>query len=103
MLEPVGGQVAEAAVGPDGVVVDAPGLDEDGRFGPGSEPLDAQALIAELAVEALIGAILPRLAGVVEDGGDAGMRDPLEDGPADELGPVVRTQEQWRSMCRHPT
>jgi len=32
LLELVGGQVAEAAVWPDGVVVDAPGLDEDGPF-----------------------------------------------------------------------
>ena len=65
-LNSLGGQVAEAAVGPDGVVVDAPGLDEDGRFAPGSEPLDAQTFVPELAVEAFIGAILPRLAGVLD-------------------------------------
>jgi len=30
--------------------MDAPGLDEDGRFAPRAEPLDTQSLVAELAV-----------------------------------------------------
>lgn len=36
-----------------------------------SEPLDEQALVAKLAVEAFVGAVLPRLTGIVEHGGNA--------------------------------
>ena len=48
------------------VVVSAPSFDDDARFSTTAEPFDRQALIAELAVEALIGAVLPRLARVDE-------------------------------------
>jgi hypothetical protein len=47
---------------PDLVVVPPPCLDEDLGLGSAAEPLDAQALVAELVVKALVGAILPRLA-----------------------------------------
>ena len=67
-------QVAEAAVWSLSIVMDAPGLDEDSCFAPRAEPLDTQALVAELAVKALVGAVLPRLARLVEDDGDASMR-----------------------------
>ena len=57
-------QVVEAAVRPDGVVVLAPGLDQDARLASGSEPFGVQALVAQATVEALVGAVLPGLAGV---------------------------------------
>ena len=44
------------------VVVLAPRLDDDLGLGAGSEPFEAQALVAELAVETLGRAILPGLA-----------------------------------------
>ena len=46
------------------VVMPPPALDHDLRLGPRPEPLQAQALVAELAVEALRRAILPGLAGI---------------------------------------
>ena len=52
----------QAAVGTYLVVVIAPGFDQDSGFAARTEPLDGQTLVAELAVEALVGAVLPRLA-----------------------------------------
>ena len=52
-------QVVQAAVRPDGVEVKAPGFDNDLRLGRRSEPVDAQALVAELAIEALVVGVLP--------------------------------------------
>jgi len=40
-------QVVQAAVWPDGVEVKAPGFDDDLGFCARSEPLDAQAFVAE--------------------------------------------------------
>ncbi len=98
-------QVLQAALRPGLVVVLAPGLDDDLGFAARAEPFDGQALVAELAVEALVGAVLPGLARVVEHGRDALTGDPLQDGLADEFRPVVRAHEQRRSMhawyCRY--
>ena len=58
------------------------------------EPLDAQALVAQLAVEALVVAVLPGLAGIDQRRADAGMGEPLEDRQADELRSAVRAQEE---------
>ena len=66
----------------------APGLDEHAALAARAEPFDRQALVAELAVEALIRAVLPWLARIVEHGGDAGLRDPFQDGTADKLRPL---------------
>ncbi len=76
------GQVLQAAVGTDLVVVLAPGFDDGNSFSSRTEPLDGQALVSELAVEAFIGAVLPGLAWIVEHGGNAGVRDPFQDGLA---------------------
>lgn len=62
LLELRRGQVLQAAVRPDLVVVLTPGLDDDLGLATRAEPLDGQALVAKLAVEALVGAVLPRLA-----------------------------------------
>ena len=69
LLEFVRGQVADAGVRAHPVVVLAPHLDDDLGFASGTEPLDAQTFIAELAVEGFVRAILPRLARI-DDGGD---------------------------------
>ena len=51
---------------PDLVVVSAPLLDHNSGLGARPEPLDVQALITERAIEALVGPVLPRLAGIEE-------------------------------------
>ena len=56
-------QVAEAGVRSNLVVLTPELLDRDLRIDSVSEPLHAQALVAELAVEGLIVAVLPRLTG----------------------------------------
>lgn len=57
--------------------------------------------VTEFAVAALVSAVLPGLAGIVEDGGNARARDPLQEGLTDELRPVVRAHERWRSAQVH--
>ena len=49
---------------PDLVVVPTPVLDHDLRIDTITKPLHRQALVAELAVEGFVGAVLPRLARV---------------------------------------
>lgn len=43
----------------DGVVVDAPGFDDHLGFGPSAEPLQAEAFVAELAVDGMDGPCTP--------------------------------------------
>jgi hypothetical protein len=74
------------------VVVPPPALDHRLRLGPRAEPLQAQALVAEFAVEVLRRSILPGLAGIDQCGGDALVHDPLQKRPRHELGPVVGAQ-----------
>ena len=47
------GEILEARMRTDLVVVAVPGFDHDARLGSASEPLERQALVTELAVEAL--------------------------------------------------
>ena len=91
-LELAGRQVVEAHVGSDGVVVMSPGFDQDLGLGAGAKPLDAQAFVAELAVERLAGSVLPRLAGIDEGGVDPVVGKPPEDGRADEFRTIVGAQ-----------
>src|SRR5258708_26741799 len=84
----------------DMVVVPTPGFDDDARFLAAPEPLERQALVAELAVEALVSAVLPGFAGVVQCRVDLGFAEPFKDRVADELRPVVRTKEAWRTVLR---
>ncbi len=58
------------------VVVLSPRLDDDFGFGPASKPFQAQALVSELAVEALIQAVLPGFARVNQGGGNAVREQP---------------------------
>ncbi len=62
LLELRGGHVAEGTVGPNCIVVQAPGLDDLARAGQAEEPVLVQTLVAESAVEALDVGILVRLA-----------------------------------------
>jgi hypothetical protein len=55
--------VAERAVWPHRVVVDAPSLDDLLRLGDAQKPVLIQAVVAKLAVEAFDVGVLHRLAG----------------------------------------
>ena len=61
---------------PHGVVVLTPTLDDNFCFGARAKPFEAEAFVAELAVEALADAILPRLTGLDQRGADALRGDP---------------------------
>src|SRR6185312_4715481 len=101
LLELVRGQVVEAGVRAHGVVVLAPRLDDDLGFASRTKPLDTQTLVAELAVEPFVGAVLPRHAMIDKRGLDARIGEPLQDGMAYELGTVVRPQVGRRSVYAH--
>jgi len=60
-LELVRGQVVGAAVRPHGVVVLAPGFDDDGSLFAGLGPFERQVFTSKLAIEAFVGAVLPGL------------------------------------------
>src|SRR5215475_387563 len=64
-------EIVEARMRTHLVVVPPPRLDDHLRLGTRTKPFEAQALVAELAVEALRDAILPRLAGLDQCGADA--------------------------------
>src|SRR5262249_28320765 len=65
-------EIVEARMRPYFVVVPSPTLDDDLCFGTRAEPFEAEALVAEFAVEAFRDAILPRLARLDQRGADAG-------------------------------
>ena len=75
-------------------VVQAPSFDEDDGFAARPEPFDARALIAEFAVEALIGSVLPGLSRVDERCLDVLVHDPLQDRLADDFWAVIGAQER---------
>ncbi len=54
------GTVSQGAVGPDGVVMAAPFLDQDLGFAQRAEEFTVEEFIAEAGIEALTVAILPR-------------------------------------------
>ena len=83
-----GRAVVEARVWSHQVVVLPPSLDDDLRLAAGAEPFHAQAFVAKLAVEALVGAVLPGLAGVDQGDLDVRLDDPFKDRLADELRAV---------------
>ena len=84
----------------DMVVVATPGFDHDTRFLAAPEPFELQALVAELAVEALVGAVLPRLTAIDQWGFDLFFAEPFEDCVADKLRAVIRAKESRRAMLR---
>ena len=66
-------QIAETRVRPDFVVMAAPLLDADLRIEAMTKPVQREELVAELAVERFVGAILPWLPWIDERGVDAGV------------------------------
>ena len=76
-----GRQIAEAGVRPNLVVMPAPSLNDDLGLNARGEPFQTQALVAELAVEALADAVLPRLSQIDQSGLDALVDDPTSVAP----------------------
>ena len=82
---------------PHGVIVLPPTLDDDLGFGARAEPFEAEAFIAEFAVEAFADAILPGLARLDQRGADALRGDPRQERLGNELWTVVAAQEDRRA------
>src|SRR6185436_2169742 len=70
-----------------------PSLDDHLRLGARAEPFEAQALVAELAVEALRDAIVPGLAGLDQRGSDTLSDNPRQECLRHELRTIVAAQE----------
>jgi hypothetical protein len=85
------GQVVPPAAQPGSVVIAAPRFDDNMGFGTRAKLSEQHALVAEFAVEALVGAVVSRLARIDQRSADAGLGQPLQDRPADEFGTIVRT------------
>ena len=101
LLELQGRQVRETGMGTYGVVVLAPGFDDDGSFASAAEPLQVQALIAQLSVEGFVSAILPGASRINVRRANVRLLEPVEDGMTDELEPVVGSTEGRRTMKRN--
>jgi hypothetical protein len=83
------------------IVVLARDFDDDLGLSARAEPLHARSLLAQPPVEALVGAVLPRLARVDRGELDVGLGDPLERRAADERRALVRAQV-GRGNARRP-
>src|SRR6187402_3072623 len=83
-------------MGPDGIVMTAPALDDNLRLAESVEDLAVEQLVPEPGIEALDIAILPRAAWSDVGGLGSDRRDPLLDGLGDELRAVVGA-----GMARH--
>src|SRR5207245_10062392 len=90
LLELRGGHVAEGAVRPNCIVVQAPGFDDLARLSQAEEPVLIETLVAEPAGEALDVGILVWFAGLDEVQPDALRVGPRIERSADELGSIVR-------------
>src|ERR1700690_3223517 len=83
------------------VEVTPPSLDDHLCLSSRAEPFEAQALVAELAIEALRDAILPGLAGLDQRRTDALPDDPGQQRLRYELRAVVTAQERRRTTLAH--
>lgn len=93
--------VAQNAVRPLLVVVAPPRFDEDDGLSPDGKPLRRQAFVAEAAVKALVGAVLPGLARVAIGHLDAaGLQSPTQS-LGDKLRTVVASQVLRQTMHCH--
>ena len=85
---------------PGGVVVDSPPLDQDLRLFEGAEDLPVEQFISELAVEALVAAVLPGTAGLDGEGFHPKSGQPLAHGFGRELAAGVRAYVLRRPMAQ---
>ncbi len=80
------------------IVVIPPVFDHDPCFDTIAEPFHRQAFIPKLAVEALVGSVLPRLARIDEDGFDLLLHHPSQQGRADKFRSIVGADIARRTM-----
>jgi hypothetical protein len=83
------------------VAMPSPRLDQDLRIHQVPEPLHAQAFVPELAVEAFIGAVLPRLARIDMSNVDALGKNPLQYRSGNKFRPVVRSHHPRCTVNAH--
>lgn len=94
-------QVFQTLVRPNVVVVPMPGIDDPARLDAAAEPLQRQALVAELAIKALGVAVLPRFAGIDQRGVDPllGYTKAVDSATADGTG-TSSMKESVQDNCR---
>src|SRR5262249_55163766 len=85
-------------MGPLGIVVLLAGLNDGSRMGETTEPMQIQAFITELAVEALDVGVLRRLAGCDEIEGNAMRIRPGVQRLAGKLRPIVNGDPLGRAV-----
>lgn len=90
LLHLLRGPIAQAAMWPDFVVIDAPPLDDPLSVGHVEEPMLVEALVAESPVEALHDRVLHRLARLDEASSNAVLVRPLIQSPTRQLWPIVQ-------------
>src|SRR5690606_30092462 len=83
------GLIAERAVRPDVIEIEPPRFDAAPRVGQAKKPVQIEALVAKLSVEALDEAVLDRLTRSDEGQGHASLVGPLLERPAGALRAVV--------------
>src|SRR5262249_199647 len=95
-------EIAEARMRAHLLAVTPTRFDDHRGFGTRAKPFEAQTLVAELAIETLRDAILPRLAGLDQRRADALRDDPGQQRFGYELRSVVAAQELGapRSLTR---
>jgi len=91
-LELDGGEPPKRRVWPVGVVLDAPGLDNNSGFSQGCELLDVQQLVPAPAVEGFDEGVLPGAVGLDVERLGVAQAAPVPQDPGDELGAIVHAQ-----------
>ena len=99
--EGAGGQVADAAVRPDVVVVASPAAEHEAQLREAGEDLPVEQFVAKPAVEGLGLGILPRRARFDEEDLGAQLADPLLDSSGDEFRSVVRADVGRHAVLNH--
>jgi hypothetical protein len=87
-------------VGPVFVVIPAPGSDDASCFEEVLEPVDAQALLAQLAVEALHKGVLRGLTGLDVNQLDLAIQGPGKEVTTSQLRAIVTANRLWQCACR---
>src|SRR5579864_1464038 len=85
-------------MGPHVIVMAPPDFNQDASLGAAAEPFHVEALVAEFTVEALVGAVLPRFAGIDQGGVDLRLGEPFQDRFAHEFRSVIGAQERRGAM-----
>src|SRR5665213_3662447 len=80
------------------IVVDTPVFDHHLGFDPVPEPLHGQTFVAEFAVEAFVGPVLPRLSWIDQRSLDTFFAGPFEQRRTDEFRAIIGPQVARRAV-----